>query len=83
MGRGEHQRYNHHFLLFLNISFIRNSHSLSPYINTSLSFFVHSFITQYNKTVRKHSSKKTFGQLVPLSYDISAFTPVAYQRHRL
>ncbi len=28
-------------------------------------------------------SVQVFGQLVPLGYDIAAFTPVAYQRHRL
>ena len=43
------------------------------------------FDTLETKSDRTKSlfAKKAFGQLVPLGFDITAFTPAAYQRGRL
>ena len=40
--------------------------------------------THFKKNVQGYfPAPESFGQLVPLGFDITAFTPVAYQRRRL
>ena len=42
-------------------------------------------LTEENKqaSLSFHESPESLGQLVPLGFDIAAFTPAAYLRHRL
>ena len=68
-GRGEHPRKNHH----------KNFISLSLY--DSYLNKVHIGKLQHLVSVIKKI--KAYGQLVLLGFDVTTFTPVAYQRHSL
>ena len=70
MGRGEHPWQNHHKILLGSIY----------YVHTPLN------IETYREKQPVHDRKKkikAYGQLVLLGFDVTTFTPVAYQRHSL
>ena len=67
MGRGVPRRYNHR-----NLSGAQRRVGLTGCEESSLSL---SFVFP--------EKRESVGQLVPLGFGITAFTPAAYQRHRL
>ena len=81
MGRGEHPRKNHHKKISVKL------YALS--FKQCLQLGACSLLLQLNQhigVVRKVSKKKkikAYGQLVLLGFDVTIFTPVAYQRHSL
>ncbi len=68
MGRGEHPRQNHHNILN-NITYWKMLGSI---------YFLFA-----NKGYKERKKIKAYGQLVLLGFDVTTFTPVAYQRHSL
>ena len=80
MGRGEHPRQYHHKIF---------SHCLLDYNNIDISGTIDLVLTNMilKKLVLIYPSRvnkvKAYVQLVLLGFDVTTFTPVAYQRHRL
>ena len=68
MGRGEHPRQNHHNILN-KITYWKMLESI---------YFLFT-----NKGYKERKKIKAYGQLVLLGFDVTTFTPVAYQRYRL
>ena len=80
MGRGEHPRQNHHKEFKIQIA------NLKLQVEFGICFLEFNNI-DISEVVRKVSDKikkiKAYGQLVLLGFDVTTFTPVAYQRHSL
>ena len=73
----EHQRYNHQN--DGHIELLRWLRSCAVGAGT-----LHRFNRQYNfGQARQGGAAASFGQLVRLGFDVTVFTPAAYQRHRL
>ena len=86
MGRGEHPRQYHHktvcrdpyTLVYKSTNNIRHIRRKQFYKRTGQ---LHILLLQPGGTV--NNKVKAYGQLVLLGFDVTTFTPVAYQRHRL
>ena len=90
MGRGEHLRHNHHKIVINSrYAAVRENNFTSyfslftiiiKYILGSCKINFFATLSLFKIRIKKI---KAYGQLVLLGFDVTIFTPAAYQRHSL